>query len=81
MRERFPDGVAALDPAILAEAASRLAAVYEGGAPDDEVVACARAVTAELALWRATKFQGILDVVKGTSRLMRQDPARKRRVQ
>lgn len=49
LRERFPDGIAALDLTLLAEEASRLADAYEGGAPDDEVIRCARAVTAKLA--------------------------------
>lgn len=49
LRERFLDGIAALDMTLFAEEASRLPAAYVGGAPDDEVIGCARAVTAKLA--------------------------------
>ena len=49
LRERFRDGIAALDMTLLAEEASRLAEAYEVGAPDADVIRCARAVTAKLA--------------------------------
>jgi AraC family transcriptional regulator len=49
LRERFPDGVAALDATVFAEEAARLAAAFECGASDDDVIVCARAVTAKLA--------------------------------
>jgi AraC family transcriptional regulator len=49
LRERFPNGIAALDPTLFTEEASRLATAYERGAPDDEVITCARSVTAKLA--------------------------------
>ena len=49
LRECFRHGVAPLDTAVLAEEAVRLAAAYEHGSADEEIVACARAVTAKLA--------------------------------
>ncbi|TFW10409.1 AraC family transcriptional regulator, partial [Oxalobacteraceae bacterium OM1] len=49
LRERFPDGVAALDASVVAAEAAKLAAAYERGASDDEMMTCARAVTAKLA--------------------------------
>jgi len=49
LRERFRQGIAPLDAAVFAEEAVRLTAAYERGAADEEIVACARAVTAILA--------------------------------
>jgi len=49
LRERYPDGVAAIDPGFLAGEAARLAAAFERRASDDDMIACARAVTARLA--------------------------------
>lgn len=49
LRERFPNGVAALDATVVTDEAARLAAAYDRGAPDDEIISSARAVTAKLA--------------------------------
>lgn len=49
LRERFPNGIAPLDTDVLAEQAGQLATVYAEGAADEEIIACARAVTAKLA--------------------------------
>lgn len=49
LRERYREGIAALDGSVLAEQASRLATAYEQGAADDEIGACARAVMARLS--------------------------------
>ncbi|WP_334187379.1 helix-turn-helix transcriptional regulator [Noviherbaspirillum sp.] len=49
LRERYPEGVSALDAGDLAEQAVRLAALYAQDATDDELADCARAVTTRLS--------------------------------
>jgi AraC family transcriptional regulator len=49
LRERYPDGVSALDAGILSEQRAQLAALYAQDASDDELAACARAVTTRLS--------------------------------
>jgi AraC family transcriptional regulator len=49
LRERYPEGVTALDAGALSEPAVRLAAIYAQGASDEELASCARAVVSRLA--------------------------------
>ncbi|TFW01545.1 AraC family transcriptional regulator [Oxalobacteraceae bacterium OM1] len=49
LRDRFPEGITALDAAFLTQEAAALAAAYAAGASDDAIASCARAVTAKLA--------------------------------
>jgi AraC family transcriptional regulator len=49
LRERYPEGVTRLDANALSEQAARLAACFEQDATDEELAACARAVTTGLA--------------------------------
>lgn len=48
LRERYREGVTALDAGALAEEAAKLADAYAQGATDEELAACARTVTAKL---------------------------------
>lgn len=72
LRQRFRDGVAALDPAALAEQRAQLVAAYEEHASDDDLGACARAVTARLAAIEALparpldkRIERAIDVLRG----------------
>jgi AraC family transcriptional regulator len=49
LRERYPDGISSLDADACAEQATRLAALYAQEASDEELAACARALTASLS--------------------------------
>jgi AraC family transcriptional regulator len=49
LRERYPDGVSALDAEVLAEQLAQLATLYAQDAADEELAACARAVTTRLS--------------------------------
>ena len=49
LRERYPEGVTPLDANAFSEQVARLAAFFEQDATDEELAACARAVTSRLA--------------------------------
>lgn len=53
LRERYRSGVASLDDVLFGREASALAAAYANGASDDDIAACARAITAKIALTEA----------------------------
>jgi AraC family transcriptional regulator len=48
LRERYRSGIASLDEALFEDEVTALAAAYADGAGDDDIAACARAITARI---------------------------------
>ena len=57
LQERYRSGVASLDGDMLRDGVTALAAAYADGASDDDIAACARAITATIASTEALPSQ------------------------
>jgi AraC-like DNA-binding protein len=72
LRQRYCEGIAALDGKLLGAAATQLAALYAQGAADQDIAACARSVVAQLSATAAAPRKALDKRVEQAIGLLRQ---------